>query len=196
MGQERHATGIIERIQSLRLDPEIFQIIDLEIVKAGESKPSSAEGVEIESPVGHELFGRDGGGGAYYVLSDGRILFTDSEGSFGIVGGNFEEFIGIATGLPGWHDALKLVKLQSIEVAREKWLAFVDRWGAEEELDEPWPEDEGEFTTESSSQARTAIRNGLGVEPLPDPFGTLYRAIRTLGDDISVAWDGEPATRY
>lgn len=195
MEREQHAEKIVERLQSLALEQEISDIIDLYALRPEDPRPSSTEGLEIDCPSGHELFGRDGGGGSYYVLTDGRILYADSEGSFGIVGANFREFIAITTGLPGWHDALKLVKLQSGDVAREKWRSFVDKWGAEDELDEPWPDDEG-FKTSTPAEARDAIRTHFGVEPLADPFGALHHAVRALGNDVSVKWSGDPGQSF
>ncbi|MBY3064800.1 hypothetical protein HFO74_15420 [Rhizobium laguerreae] len=195
MERQQRAVEIVDRLQSLALEQEIGDILDLYVLRPDDPKPSSTGGLEIESPEAHELFGRDGAGGGYYVLRDGRILYVDSEGSFGIVGTNFKEFIAIATGLPGWHDALKPVKLQSIDVAREKWRSFVDKWGAEDELDEPWPDDEG-FKTGTPAEARAAIREHFGVEPLADPFGALHHAVRTLGKDISVKWGSDPAQSF
>lgn len=192
---EQHAAEIVDRLQSLALEQEISEIIDLCVLRPEEPRPSSTDGLEIKSSSAHELFGRDGAGGGYYVLTDGRILYVDSEGSFGIVGADFKEFIAIATGLPGWHDALKLLKLEPVDVAREKWRSFVDKWGAEDELDEPWPEDEG-FKTGTPAEARVTIREHFGVEPLPDPFGALHHAVRMLGEDVSVTWNGDPARSF
>jgi hypothetical protein len=87
------------------------------------------------------------------------------------------------------------VKLQSVDVAREKWRSFVDKWGEEDELDEPWPDDEG-FNTSTPAEARDAIREHFGVEPLADPFGALHHAVRVLGTDVSVKWSGDPAQSF
>jgi hypothetical protein len=50
MEREQHAAKIVERLQSLALEQEISDIIDLYALRPEDAKPSSADGLEIDSP--------------------------------------------------------------------------------------------------------------------------------------------------
>ncbi|WP_055529090.1 hypothetical protein [Streptomyces graminilatus] len=50
----------------------------------------------------------DGAGGTYFVCGDGSVLYSDSEGSAGIIGSSVDEALETVIGLPGWHDYLDL----------------------------------------------------------------------------------------
>lgn len=190
MGAEGMAADLIARIKASGLEAELHARAELEA--AGPDNPGDIgldERIAIVAPVGQALFAYDGAGGSYHVLADGRILLIDSEGRAGVVARDFGQFIAIATGLPGWRDALRFVGRESLEAARGEWAAFVARWNLEAQMDGPWPYGD-DFSTPTPRAGGAAVARALGAAEIADPFGALHKAVNTLNDDVTVTWAG------
>ena len=129
------ANEIADRIEASHLKPEISAILELEPIPASYVAGDDTQIEPAEAPA----FALDGSGGTFHVLADGRILLVDSEGSFGVVARDFPEFIGIATGLPGWRDALRFVGEPDLAQARARWEAYVRKWSLDTASNETWP---------------------------------------------------------
>ncbi len=180
--------GIVQRIEASPLRAEIGAILEID----SSSPPESADlGYTIQPP-GTSYLAGDGAGGEFRVLSDGRILLIDSEGSYGILAPNFQAFVGMATGLPGWRDALRFVGEPDLGQARRNWADFARQWRLEQALDEPWPYEGQRFATATPGKGRVAIREAFGAPAIADPFAALHRAVNETSGDISVSWNGEP----
>ncbi len=179
---------IIQKIEASSLELEIGSIFELEL-----GEPPQIDGDEfIITPEGSQQFAMDGSGGSFNLMPDGRILLIDSEGSFGIVASDFNEFVAIATGLPSWRDALRFVGEPDLQQTRAAWAAYVQQWGLDEALNKPWPYETGGYSIATPGAAREAIRKRLGVEASADPLAALYRAVNELNDGVAVSWQGEP----
>lgn len=188
------AAEIVGTISSSSLAPEISAILDLEATS--DESTSGMAGSVITSDVPRAFFGIDGAGGAYYVLGDDRILLIDSEGSAGIVAASFREFVGIASGLPSWRDALKFTGPDDLETARKGWLEFVAKWKLDRQLEEPWPFEPKGFSTKTPEEGRAALRELFAAPPLADPFASLHQAIHTMNPDVTVTYDGNRFQRF
>ncbi len=180
------AEEIARLISQSSLQDEILGVMELEL-------PSPAdEGLDdfkIE-PSDRQSFAIDGSGGWYYVLGDGRILMVESEGTAGVVAPDFETFLAIATGLPGWRDALRFVGEADLETARAAWLDYVRQWDLDAAMDKPWPYYPEQFSIATPGLAREAIRAEFGISAASDPFAALYQAVNMLNGDVKVAWQG------
>lgn len=185
-----NAAAIVNLIAGSNLEPEINAVMELERAVEPPGQYPALEGLEITADGTHEWFGIDGAGGTYHVLSDGRILLVDSEGSAGVIAGTFHDFVATAVGLPGWRDALRFVGDADLEAARVEWLAYLGQWGLEAQLDEPWTFGLDAYTTRTPREARTAIMQYFNVVEPEDPFAMLHHAINTMNDDIAVSWNG------
>lgn len=179
---------IIQKIDASGLQPEIGSILELEL---GQPPEINDDEYRIE-PEGSKQFAMDGSGGMFTVMPDGRILLIDSEGSFGIVASDFNEFVAIATGLPGWRDTLRFVGEPDLAKARAAWTAFLEKWRLDSRLDKPWPYTSDGYSVATPAAARQAIRSRLDVQTSPDPFAALYRDVNTLTADVTVSWQEEP----
>jgi hypothetical protein len=184
--------SLIQKIESSGLEPEIGAVLELEL---GQPPEMPDDEYKVE-PAGFEQFAMDGSGGTFNVMPDGRILLIDSEGSFGVVASDFNEFIAIATGLPSWRDALRFVGGPDPGRARAAWAAYVEKWELDKALDKPWPYDAGGYSVATPGAARKAIRSRLEVEASPDPFAALHHAVNTLNGDVAVSWRGEPLVLF
>lgn len=183
---------IIQHIKASALEVEISTIFELEL---GEPPQTDGDDYKI-TPEGSQQFATDGSGGSYNLMPDGRILLIDSEGSFGVVASDFNEFVAIATGLPSWREALRFVGEPDLREARAAWAAYVQKWGLQEALNKPWPYEPAGYSVATPGEARAAIQKRLGVVASADPFGTLYRAVNELNDGVAVSWQGEPLTLF
>lgn len=179
---------IIRQIKASALEVEINTIFELEL-----GEPPQIDGDQYEvSPEGSQQFAMDGSGGTFNLMPDGKILLIDSEGSFGVVASDFNEFVAIATGLPSWRDALRFVGEPDLREARAAWAAYIQKWGLDEALNKPWPYEPLGYSVATPGEAREAIRKRLGVGASADPFAALYRAVNELNDGVAVSWQGEP----
>jgi hypothetical protein len=158
-------TDLIQKIEASGLQPEIGAVLELELGQAPEM-PGDEYLIE---PADSEQFAMDGSGGTFNVMPDGRILLIDSEGSFGAVASDFNEFVAVATGLPSWRDALRFVGEPDLGQARAAWAAYVEKRELDKALDKPWPYDPGGYCVATPGAARNAIRARLGVEASPAP---------------------------
>lgn len=179
---------IIQQVKASALEVEISTIFELEL-----GEPPQLDGDEYKiTPEGSQQFAMDGSGGTFNLMPDGRILLIDSEGSFGVVASDFNEFVAIATGLPSWRDALRFVGEPNLQQARAAWAAYVQKWDLDEALNRPWPYESGGYSVSTPGKAREAIRKRLSVGASADPFAALYHAVNELNDGVTVSWQGEP----
>lgn len=188
-GETMTKSEIIDKIEASGLDAEINSVLGLEL-----GRPSDFVGDEyLIEPEASEPFAMDGSGGTFNLLSDGRILLIDSEGGFGVVASDFDEFVAMGTGLPGWRDALKFAGEPDLAKARAAWAAYAQKWGLDNGMDAPWPfAGVQNYSVATPRAARQAIRARLGVEIAADPFAMLHRAVNELNGDVRVSWQGEP----
>lgn len=183
---------LIQKIEASGLRPEIGAVLELEL-----GQPPEIPGDEyLVEPADLEQLAIDGSGGTFNVMPDGRILLIDSEGSFGVVASDFNEFVAIATGLPSWRNALRFVGEPDLGQAQAAWAAYVEKWKLDKALDKPWPYNPEGYSVATPGAARKEIRVRLGVQASPDPFAALHRAVNTLNRDVSVSWRGEPLVLF
>ncbi len=181
-------SDIIRQIKASALEVEISTIFELEL-----GEPPEIDGDQYKiTPEGSQQFAMDGSGGTFNLMPDGKILLIDSEGSFGVVASDFNEFVAIATGLLSWRDALRFVGEPDLRQARAAWAAYIQKWGMDEALNKPWPYEHGGYSVATPGEAREAIRERLGVGTSADPFAALYRAVNELNDGVAVSRQGEP----
>ncbi|WP_196258757.1 hypothetical protein [Pelagibacterium limicola] len=190
MSREWSAREIVAEIENSRLAGEINAVMALEAASEGYGLGLD-ERIEIIFAGGQELFGYDGAGGTYHLLSDGRILYIDSEGYAGVVARDFDDFVGITTGIPDWQTALRFMGKDTLHGARTEWTAFLVQWNVQAQQDQPWPYMPELFNTPTPRQGRKAIADYFGSPILPDAFASLYRAVNTLNADVTVSPKGE-----
>ena len=194
---ELSAEAIAKQIKTSGLEDEMISVMDLKALPPSSSHPALTA-FKVVYPSGYAPFGLDGAGGVYHLLSDGRVLYIDSEGLAGVVAANFQEFVGMATGLPGWQDALKFVGKDDLEAARADWTAFVKKWDLDGRRRCPWPSEQKpyfHYTTKTPAEASSAILAHFKAPALRDPFAKLHEAVHKLNSDVSVTCDkcdGEP----
>lgn len=196
MDPDVKATEIVQSIRSSGLQPEIAAVLELEASTNEDASGDSLASAVITAAEPRSFFGEDGAGGIFYVLGDGRILLIDSEGSAGVVAASFEEFVGVATGLASWRDALKFVGDGDLASARAEWEKSAAKWQIDQQINAPWPYDPGGFSTRTPGEAREAIRKHFNAPLLADPFAVLHKAVHTLNGDVSVTWKGEQLRRF
>lgn len=187
-GEVMTKSEIIQQIKASALEVEINAIFELEL---GDPPQIDRDEYKI-TPEGSQQFAMDGSGGSINLMPDGRILLIDSEGSFGVVASDFNEFVAIATGLPSWRDALRFVGEPNLLQARAAWAAYVQKWDLDEAMNKPWPYESGGYSVATPGEARQAIRKRLSVAASADPFAALYHAVNGLNDGVAVSWQGEP----
>lgn len=185
---EMRADEIKQRIAQSALQGEISAVLELELPNAAYA---GLDDFDV-APADHASFAIDGAGGWYYVLGDGRILLVDSEGSAGVVASDFDAFLAMTTGLPGWRDALRYVGEPDVEAALAGWRDFARQWNLEAAMQRPWPYSPETFSIPTPGEARDAIRAEFGIPTAADPFATLYKAVNTLNGDVTVVWEGQP----
>lgn len=189
MDARERALDIMAAVQISGLETEISAVVELE-VGAETVTASGLEGLDVDVPAEQDVFGFDGAGGTYHVLDDGRILLVDSKGSAGVVALSFQDFIAIATGLPGWRSALRAIGNKDLAAARADWLALRIKWDLDRIAHSPWQYGTG-YKTATPGQAASLIAKALEASRMDDPFAALHTAIHTRNDDVKVRWNGQ-----
>lgn len=170
--------------------PEISALVSLELAPEAGMDTAGWEDLTVEGADLSGTLGQDGAGGRYFVLMDGRILLVSSEGQAGIVAGSGDELLAIATGLPGWQDALPF--LAKPEGAAE-WQSYARAWQLEDVQAGFWQEMRAQgliqVAAATPKEAAALLQTRLGVLPASDGFA-LLKAANATGHDLMIRWGG------
>jgi hypothetical protein len=123
--------------------------------------------------------GREGAGGVFVELPDGRILHASSEGEAGVIAADFHAFIQLLVTHPYWKDLLKFSgggKLSEMRRAAIAMEAFV--------LDDD----------EDLVEAREFLIAELALGEPYDAIGALHRAVSGSTVTVRSARDGHRAS--
>jgi hypothetical protein len=131
----------------------------------------TVDGVQASRPIG-----RDGAGGVFALLPPSqRVLYVSSEGQAGIIAADFDEFIRLIVACPYWQDLLKYSAGGSLAEMRRAATALQSAFDDDDDINE----------------ARDYLISKLKLTRLPDPVGTLHRAVSTSAITVR-APDGDP----
>ncbi|GED16955.1 hypothetical protein [Aneurinibacillus migulanus] len=124
---------------------------------------------------------QDGSGGVYALYGSGEdvdlpVVFISSEGEFGKVGRNFEEFIGIMIACPYWRDLLKFS-------GNGKLLEMLKS--------QPFLEDEVLEDFPGIDAAEKKLISLLNISVVPKPVEMLYESMFSEPQIVITSFEGE-----
>jgi hypothetical protein len=111
-----------------------------------------------------EPIGREGAGGLFVRLSDGRILYASSEGEAGIIAADLDAFMQLIAAHPYWKDLLKFSGNGKLSEMRRAAIAMEAMTLCEQD---------------DLEDARGFVKAELGLAEPEDAVAALHQAVST-----------------
>ncbi len=119
----------------------------------------TAEGISKFEPIG-----REGAGGLFVRLPDGRVLYVSSEGEAGIIATDLDAFMQLVAAHPYWKDLLKFSGNGKLSEMRRAAIAMEAMTLSEQD---------------DLEDVRIFVREELGLAEPEDAVAALHQAVST-----------------